>query len=310
MKRTLVIMAAGMASRYGGNKQVEGMGPHGEILMEYSIYDALRAGFERVVFIIRPELEDMLRELCGDAISRHAEVRYVVQDYSSIPAFYHIPEDRKKPFGTVHAVLCAEEAVDGPFAVINADDYYGVESFAQMAGFLAGLGAEPRAAMMGYRLRNTVSSSGTVTRGICQVAGGRLLAVDEVKNIQLMPDGSVVDLSDGGEPRPLDPEAPVSMNFWGFPKGVFALMHESFDRFLRNIPEGELKAEALLPNFVDECIHAGTLDVTVLPTAAQWFGVTYQQDRPGVVERLQELHAAGVYPKDCRVTLSDDGLAD
>ena len=167
MKRAaLVVMAAGRASRYGGNKQIEGMGPHGEILMEYSIYDAIRAGFTKVVFVIKPEMQERMQEICGDRIARQIDVRYAHQDFSSIPPVYTVPAERVKPFGTVHAVLCALEHIDEPFAVINADDYYGVESFAQMYAFLTTRCSAGRAAMMGYQLKNTVSKNGTVTRGI------------------------------------------------------------------------------------------------------------------------------------------------
>lgn len=294
-RAALVVMAAGMASRYGGNKQIEGMGPHGEILMEYSIRDAIRAGFTKVVFIIKPEMLERMKQICGDRFSREIEVCYAFQDFSSIPSFYEIPEARVKPFGTVHAVLCARPYIREPFAVVNADDYYGVESFAQMYGFLSGSHGAARAAMMGYQLKNTVSKNGTVTRGICQVEGGRLSSVREVKKISLLPDGRIVNASDPDALEVLDPEAPVSMNFWGFSQEIFPVMDGAFERFLKQIQPGDVTAEYLLPVFVDQQIRAGTLDVTVLPTAAIWFGVTYKEDRPAVAEALRKLHDAGVY---------------
>lgn len=291
-KAALVVMAAGMASRYGGNKQIEGMGPHGEILMEYSIYDAIRAGFTKVVFVIKPEMLDRMKEICGDRIARQIEVEYAFQDFTSIPSFYPIPADRVKPFGTVHAVLCALEHVHEPFAVINADDYYGVESFAQMHEFLTERCAADQAAMMGYQLRNTVSKNGTVTRGICEVKDERLTGVREVKRIRLNADGSIVD-EDRGEM--LCPEASVSMNFWGFSDAIRGPMRERFEQFLRNIRPEDLTAEYLLPVLVDQLIKGEQLTVTVLPTNAIWFGVTYKEDRANVVNALLELHNRGLY---------------
>lgn len=291
----LVVMAAGMASRYGGNKQVEGMGPHGEILMEYSIHDAIRAGFTKAVFVIRPEMEPRMREICASRLEGKIEIRYAFQDFSSIPGEYAVPPERVKPFGTVHAALCARGQIEEPFAVINADDYYGVESFAQMYGFLSGLSGARGAAMLGYRLKNTVSRHGAVTRGLCRVEGGKLAGVREVKKIRLLGDGRIVNEADPALPEILDPEAPVSMNFWGFSNEIFGPMDAAFRRFLAGVAPGDLTAEYLLPVFVDEQIRAGALDVSVLRTDAIWFGVTYKEDRPAVVEALRKLHAAGVY---------------
>ena len=294
-KAALVIMAAGMGSRYGGNKQIDGMGPNGEILLEYSIRDAIRAGFTKVVFIIKPDMLERVKEICGDRFAQEVEVCYAFQDYTSIPAFYKIPEERVKPFGTVHAVLCAKEFIEEPFAVLNADDYYGVESFAQMYGFLAGLTGKDRAAMMGYQMKNTVSKYGTVSRGICKTENGILTGVREAKKIQLMEDGRICEVSNPENPEALDPEAPVSMNFWGFPKEIFEPMQMRFEEFLRNIPEGNLTAECLLPVLVDELIREKKVEVHVLETDAIWFGVTSREDRPLVVKALQKLHDEGIY---------------
>lgn len=292
-KAALVIMAAGMGSRYGGNKQVDGMGPNGEILMEYSIKDAIRAGFTKVVFIIKPEMRQLMHDLCGYKFEDKIEVCYAYQDFSSVPGV--VPEGRVKPFGTVHAVLCAKDCVREPFAVINADDYYGVESFAEMFGFLQNLTDGSEAAMMGYQLKNTVSKNGTVTRGICQVAGGKLTHVREVRRVQLLENGSIANVTDGETPETLDPESPVSMNFWGFSPEVFALLDEEFRRFVSEIPEGELRAEYLLPVFVDQMLGQGRMSVRVLPTKAAWFGVTYKEDREQVAAKLRKLHEQGVY---------------
>ena len=297
MKTTLVVMAAGMASRYGGNKQITGMGPNGEILLEYSVCDAIRAGFSKVVFIIRPDMLDAVKQICGDKLAKKIEVDYAFQDYSSLPAWYTVPEGRVKPFGTVHAVLCARDCVKEPFAVINADDYYGVDSFQKMHDFLVAAGEPSRAAMVGYRLKNTVSIHGAVTRGVCRVVDGRMADVDEVSKIRLYPDGRIADTSAGEPGRDLDPEALVSMNFWGFQPAVFDVMQAYFEGFLRAADPADLKAECLLPVMVDSLLKQGKLTVDVLDTDSVWFGVTYQEDRPLVQQALLELHAKGVYPE-------------
>ena len=205
MKISLVIMAAGLGSRYGGSKQVDGIGPHNEILMEYSIYDAIRAGFNKVVFIIKPEMEAMMHRLCGDYLAKRTaldgtpvEVAYAFQDFSSVPDFYRIPAERTKPFGTVHALLCAADVVHEPFCVINADDYYGIDAYRTIYQELVKLPAEGKATMVGYLLKNTASLHGTVSRGVCRVENGRLRAIREALKIQLYPDGSLKDLLGGG----------------------------------------------------------------------------------------------------------------
>lgn len=292
-KAALVIMAAGMGSRYGGSKQVDGMGPNGEILMEYSIRDAMAAGFTKVVFIIKPEMLELMKGLCGRKFEGKIDVRYAFQDFSSVPV--DVPEGRVKPFGTVHAVLCAREHVSEPFAVINADDFYGRDAFEGMYGFLTGERGEGCAAMMGYCLKNTVSPSGVVTRGICQAEGEWLTHVREVGKVRLMEDGSIVDVTEGSEGEVLDPESPVSMNFWGFGTEVFEALDGEFRRFLEEIEDGNLRAEYLLPVFVDEQLRKGRLRVRVLPTESVWFGVTYKEDRPAVAAALKALHDQGVY---------------
>lgn len=292
-KAALVVMAAGMASRYGGDKQVEGMGPHGEILLEYSIHDAMRAGFDKVVFIIKPGMQEKIRDICGKRLEKKIEVRYAEQDFSSIPAFYRVPAERIKPFGTVHAVLCAEEALSEPFAVINADDYYGVESFWQMFEFLIHDAEKGAAAMMGYRLKNTVSPSGSVTRGICAIENGMLSGVREVKKICLRENGRIFE--EAVPPVELDPESPVSMNFWGFSTDVFSDMRDYFSAFLKSVPQGNITAECLLPEMVDALIKNGKLRVRVLETEAAWFGVTYRADRAHVQQALKALHDRGIY---------------
>lgn len=297
MNTTLVVMAAGMASRYGGNKQITGMGPNNEILLEYSVCDAIRAGFNKVVFIIRPDMLDAVKQICGDKLSKKIEVDYAFQDYSSLPAWYKVPEGRTKPFGTVHAVLCARSCVKEPFAVINADDYYGVDSFQKMHDFLIGDVEPSRAAMVGYRLKNTVSIHGAVTRGVCKVVDGRMVDVDEVAKIRLYPDGRIADTSAGEPGRDLDPEALVSMNFWGFRPELFDAMQAYFEAFLKRADPADIKCECLLPVMVDSLLKQGAVTVDMLETDSVWFGVTYQEDRPLVQQALKELHAKGVYPE-------------
>lgn len=304
MKVSLVIMAAGLGSRYGGSKQIDGIGPHNEILMEYSIYDALQAGFNKVVFIIKPEMEELMDRLCGDYLRNKTaldgtpvEVEYVFQDFSSVPSFYQIPEERTKPFGTVHALLCAADTVKEPFCVINADDYYGKNAYKTIYDALLQLPVEGKAAMVGYLLKNTASLHGTVSRGVCTVEDEQLRGVRETKKIQLYPDGSLRDLE--GD-RELAPESVVSMNFWGFMPSIFSRLKDYFDYFLRELAGEDLKAECLLPVMVDYEMKQGELEVSVLQSRDKWFGMTYQEDRPVVAKALKRLHAAGQYPESLR----------
>ena len=304
MNVSLVIMAAGLGSRYGGSKQVDGIGPNHEILMEYSIYDALQAGFNKIVFIIKPEMEEMMERLCGGYLrSKSAldgspvEVEYVFQDFSSVPSFYTIPPERTKPFGTVHALLCAAEAVHEPFCVINADDYYGADAYKTIYAQLIRMPAEGKAAMVGYLLKNTASLHGTVSRGICTVKNGQLQAVQETLKIQLYPDGTLKDLVSG---RELSGDTIVSMNFWGFMPSIFPALKRYFEEFLRNEAGENIKAECLLPVMVDHEMQAGRLQVDVLHSADKWFGMTYQEDREAVAQALRQLHERGNYPESLR----------
>ena len=304
MKVSLVIMAAGLGSRYGGSKQVDGIGPHHEILMEYSIYDAIRAGFNKIVFIIKPEMEEMMHRLCGDYLAGKTardgspvEVAYAFQDFSSVPDFYHIPPERTKPFGTVHALLCAADVVHEPCCVINADDYYGIDAYRTIYEELIRLPETGKATMVGYLLKNTASLHGTVSRGVCTVAGGKLQSVREALKVQLYPDGTLRDLA---RDESLAPDTVVSMNFWGFMPSIFPALREYFENFLRNEAGEDLKAECLLPVMVDQQMKAGKLEVSVLHSADKWFGMTYQQDRAVVAEELRKLHPRGDYPASLR----------
>ena len=303
MHSSLVIMAAGLGSRYGGSKQVDGIGPNGEILMEYSIHDALRAGFDKVVFIIKPEMQEMMDGLVGylkqkkTADGRPVEVAFVYQDFTSVPSFYRIPEERTKPFGTVHALLCAEPAVDGPFCVINADDYYGVDAYRTIYEELGKLAPSGESTMVGYLLKNTASLHGTVSRGVCKVKDGKLDSIQETLKIQLYPDGHLTDLDTNTD---LNPETVVSMNFWGFMPSIFPALRAYFEAFLRGLPDDAVKAECLLPVMVGEELKAGRMTVSVLSSKDKWFGMTYHEDRALVAEDLKKLHEAGVYPPSLR----------
>lgn len=289
MKTSLVVLAAGLGSRFGGDKQISHVGPNGELLMEYSIYDAIKAGFERIIFILKKEMLDTVKQTCGEKISKYAEVCYAVQDYSDIPSFYKVPAERVKPFGTIHATLCARPYIDGPFATVNADDYYGAEGFGIMYNELMKLKNENSAVIIPYILGNTLSENGGVSRGVCKVADNKLIQVDETSNIR-MENGEV--LSDSGK---LDINALVSMNLWGFHEKHIEEMATYFDNFLRSLPEGELKAECYLPKFVNVLMQRGC-EINAVPSGDKWFGMTYAADRPDVIARLQKLQADGVYP--------------
>ena len=304
MKAALVIMAAGMGSRYGGNKQVDGLGPNGEILMEYSIYDAIRAGFNKVVFIIKPDMKELMEDLCGRRIAQmkandgsSVEVAYAFQDFSSVPSWYKIPAERVKPFGTAHAVLCARDVVKEPFAVINADDYYGADAFPTIYNELCKLPEKGAATMVGYRVDKTVSENGTVTRGVCQTENGKLTKIVETFKIKLYPNGDIRDIENGEDSPLIPPETPVSMNFWGFTPWIFEKLEQFFTDFLKNLAADNIKGEALLPTLVGELIDKNELTVSVLHSNARWFGVTYKEDKPAVQAELKKLHDAGVYPK-------------
>ena len=307
MKAALVIMAAGMGSRYGGNKQVDSIGPGGEILMEYSIYDAVRAGFTKVVFIIKPDMKELMESLCGRRVANmtaadgsKVEVCYAFQDFSSIPEFYSIPAERTKPFGTAHAVLCALSLLHEPFIVINADDYYGVDAFRVIYEELGRLKAEGEGTMVGYRLDRTVSEHGSVTRGVCHVTDGQLDKIVETFKLTVFPDGTIRDVDKNPEGDVYPPETPVSMNFWGFTPWIFTKLEEYFHAFLRALPKGELQKECLLPGLVGDLIERGELRVSVLHSDAKWFGMTYHEDREMVAAALRRLHEAGVYPPTLR----------
>lgn len=300
---TLVIMAAGLGSRYGGIKQIEPIGPAGEILMEYSIYDAVRSGFSKVVYIVKPEILEDVKKLSGNRLEgiktpegKPVEVRYALQSPSNLPSFYRFPASRVKPMGTVHAVLSAKDVVDEPFAVINADDYYGAQAFTAIHGELKKLRPEGSAAMIGYRLKNTVYENGTVTRGICRQENGYLLDIKETYKIKRFPDGAIRDTSKPGEGEVLDPDALVSMNIWGFTPWIFKEMEAYFNGFLINLSSEDTGSECLLPVMMDDMIKRNRIEISVLETDSTWLGITYREDRDFVSGELKKLHDAGIYP--------------
>ena len=290
-KKALVIMAAGLGSRYGGNKQVDRIGPDGEILMQYSIYDAIKSGFTKVIFIIKPEYTSLIEEISKDAKEKGIEIGIAYQSFSNIPSHYSIPADRIKPFGTVHAILSAKDLIKEPFAVINADDFYGRNAFITMSDALDSV-TDACGAMVSYSLSNTVSANGSVTRGICKIENGRLVEITETLNITLNDDGTISDDSAGI----LDPNLPVSMNMWGFTPNILNSMQDSFNDFLSSIPQGDIKAEYPLPSFIGKEISLSRLSVSVYKTTAEWFGVTYIEDRPTVEKKLLKMKSDHIYP--------------
>ena len=291
-KTSLLIMAAGLGSRYGGDKQIDRLGPDGEILLQYSIFDALKAGFNKIVLIIKPSYRQILEELCADFKSFGAEIEFAYQDFSSIPSSYSVPTERVKPFGTVHAVLCAKDIINEPFAVINADDFYGRESFEIMHDALLNV-SKSSGVMVAYKLKNTVSLNGTVTRGICETENGILKSIIETYEIKSNNDGSITN----SEQKNLDGETPVSMNMWGFHPSIFEKLENSFVDFLASISEGDIKAEYVLPSFVGEQIRSDALRITALTSPSKWFGVTYREDRDAVIQKLLQMKLDGTYPE-------------
>ena len=292
METTLVILAAGLGSRFGGNKQISNVGPHGEILMEYSIHDAIKAGFTQVVFILKSEMVDLIKETVGKRLEGKIRVDYAVQDDTTLPTWYHKPRERTKPFGTVHAVLCAKDVIRGPFATVNADDYYGKEAFCIMHRLLTSLNGKQDGAMVPYILGNTMSENGGVTRGVCNVQNGNLVEVTETKEICYGENGKIV--SESGE---LPADAMVSMNMWGFHKDLLTRMDDYFTAFLKDIKPEDIKAECLLPIMVGEFLANGELSVKAVPSSDKWFGITYAADRELVMNKLKELHDGGSYPE-------------
>jgi NDP-sugar pyrophosphorylase family protein len=296
MKPTLVILAAGMASRYGSMKQVEGFGPDGETIMDYSIYDAIRAGFGKVVFIIREEFAQNFKNIFEPKLHGKIETAYVFQALDSYTNGRTIPAERKKPWGTAHAVLCCKEEVKEPFAVINADDFYGKDAFVKACQFLSNSVNESTYSIIGYQLKNTLSKNGSVSRGVCEVdANGNIKSIQERIKIFRNEDGSVVYEDELGV-HEVSENASISMNFWCFYPNVFELTQTLFNQFL-DTQITQPKSEFFIPLVADEFIKSNKGVIKVIPTTAQWFGVTYKEDAPTVKQSLQHLLNVGEYPK-------------
>ncbi len=297
MKPTLVIMAAGIGSRYGGLKQIDPVGPSGEIVLDYSIYDAVRAGFGKVVFIIRPEIEADFKEAIGSKLVGKVEVEYVFQTLENIPAGFSVPAGRTKPWGTGQAVLMARPAVHGPFAVINADDFYGRETFEVLARQLMAMDIDRAdCCMVGFYIKNTLSPHGSVARGFCDAKSGKLETVVERFEIERKEDG-MIRYVEGGKSLEMDDDDLVSMNAWGFAPPLFGFLERGFVDFLA-CAGAELKSEFLLPEVIDGMIKNGEAAVEVLPTHEKWMGVTYPEDKPQVMAGIRKQVEEGSYPEN------------
>lgn len=296
MKPTLFILAAGMGSRYGGLKQLDGLGPSGETIMDYSVYDALRAGFGKIVFVIRHDFEQEFREKVISKYEGHIPVEVVFQDIKNIPEGFTVNPERKKPWGTNHAVLMGKDVIKEPFGVINADDYYGAESFQILADFLRSVeGKKNCYCMIGFRIENTLSENGGVSRGLCEVdAEGNLTGVTECHGIQRK-DGNLIQELPDGSTAPFPEGANVSMNMWGFTPDYFDYSEKAFVKFLEENHD-QLKAEFYIPTVVNDLINNGTISLKVKETPSKWFGVTYAADRPATVAQFQKLVDEGLYP--------------
>lgn len=297
----LVIMAAGMGSRYGGLKQIDTVDEAGHIIIDYSIYDAMRAGFKDVTFIIKKEIEKDFREVMDKHLEgKDINVKYVYQEIDKLPSGYSVPDGRKKPWGTAHAILCCLGTVDAPFAVINADDYYGANAFSKIYDFLKNSSDDDKYhyAMVGYRIKNTVTEQGTVSRGVCESDENGMLT-EIVERTKIGINGDTIYFTEDGVDTVLDPETLVSMNLWGFTPSYINECKARFPKFLdENVPKNPEKCEFFLPSVVAELISEGKCDVKVLDNTDKWYGVTYKEDKVTVIEAFRALKASGVYPEN------------
>lgn len=299
-KPVLVIMAAGMGSRYGGLKQIDPVDEQGNIIIDFSIYDAVQAGFEKIVFIIKKQIEEEFKQSIGERIAKYVQVEYVYQELFKIPEGFQIPDGRVKPFGTGHAVLCAADVISGPFAVINADDFYGRHAFEEIYKQLITIADDSlyRYAMVGYQLHNTLTENGSVARGVCVVdEQNHLVKINERTKIEKHGKDAQYTEDDGNTWVTLPVESIVSMNMWGFTASIMTELRERFARFLQEeLPANPMKAEFFLPFVVDELLHEKKATVDVLQTPDVWHGVTYKEDKPCVMAAIKELKDAGLYP--------------
>lgn len=301
-KPVLVVMAAGMGSRYGGMKQIDPVGPSGQVIIDYSLYDARRAGFETVIFVIKHEIEDAFKAAIGDRVSKVMKVEYAFQQLEELPAGFAVPEGRAKPWGTCHAVLAAKHLIHGPFAVINADDYYGPEAFQVIYDYLSTHqdGEVYDYCMVSYLLKNTVSENGSVARGVCEAnPDGTLAAVTERTCIETYPGGIHFTENGGDTWQDLAPDTPVSMNLWGFGQSFLEEAEARFAGWLsENLPKNPLKCEYFLPLVVSELLAEGKATVKLLHSTDKWYGVTYREDKPVVVNAIDQKITDGLYPAD------------
>ena len=299
-KPVLVIMAAGMGSRYGGLKQLDPVDNDGHIIMDFSMYDAKRGGFEKVVFIIKHEIEEEFKEHVGKRMEKYMDVAYAYQNIDNIPEGYEVPEGRVKPWGTAHAVYSCMDEIDGPFAVINADDYYGVEAFKLIYDYLSTHADDDkyRYTMVGYHLANTVTDNGYVSRGVCETnENGELISVTERTRIEKYNGGVAYTEDDGNTWVQVPDDTTVSMNMWGFTPEILDYLDQDFAAFLSAQKEGDLKCEYLIPTVVDDMLKKQLADVQVLETRDRWFGVTYAEDKAYVTDSIQALVKGGIYPE-------------
>lgn len=301
-KPALVIMAAGMGSRYGGLKQIDPVDGQGHIIMDFSIYDAMEAGFEKVVFIIKKANETAFKESIGNRVAEKVQVEYVYQELEKLPAGYKVPEGREKPFGTGHAILCCKEVLDGPFAVINADDYYGKHAYQTIFDYLTSHQDDEkyRYAMVGYELKNTMTENGHVARGICETdREGFLTEICERTHIEKQGDKAVYTEDDGATWVEIPMDSTVSMNMWGFSASIIRELEAGFEQFLKEeVPGNPLKSEYYLPIAVDKLLQAGKASVQVLNSRDRWFGVTYKEDKKMVMDAIAKLEKEGLYPEN------------
>jgi NDP-sugar pyrophosphorylase family protein len=296
MKPTLLILAAGMASRYGSMKQVDGFGPNGETIIDYSIYDAIKAGFGKVSFIIREEFADNFKSIFEPKLKGRVETDYVFQSFDLEPFGITEKIERAKPWGTAHAVLAARNQVNEPFCVINADDFYGYDAFKKMADFLTTEVADDKYSLIGYQVDRTLSDHGSVSRGVCDVVDGKMVAINERLKVYFKEDGTVA-YEDGGQEFPLPSDTRVSMNFWGFTPAIFKQSEPMFKEFVEANKDNP-KSEFFIPLVADQLIKSGQASFKVIPTDAKWFGVTYKEDKPIVQKSISELVNNGTYPSN------------
>ena len=300
-KPILVVMAAGMGSRYGGLKQIDPVSEEGEKIIDFSVYDAMRAGFEKVVFIIKREMEDQFRETFGAQMSPHIGVEYAFQDLDNLPEGFRIPNGRIKPWGTAHAILCAKDLIDGPFAVVNADDYYGPEAFQLIYDYLSTHEDDEfyRYAMVAFLLKNTVTENGTVSRGVCSLnATGELLSIREYTKIGRIEDGIAYTEDDGKSWHPLDGDTVVSMNMLGFSQSILSEIERGFPAFLRKgLSENPQKCEYYIPSVITDLLTSGKAKMEVLTTSETWYGITYKEDKRAITEAIRRKKEEGLYPE-------------